>query len=50
MEVELQSTIEERNRARDDASHSSLAQEDVVVQARLDRDAVSTIRGQTKKK
>lgn len=40
MEVELQSTIEERNRARDDASHSSLAQDDVVAQARQDRDQV----------
>ncbi|XP_052902346.1 bicaudal D-related protein homolog isoform X2 [Anopheles moucheti] len=38
-EVELQSTIEERNQAREDASHSSLAQDETVVQARKDRDA-----------
>lgn len=39
-EIELQSALEERNRARNDASESSLAQDDVVVQAREDRDAV----------
>ncbi|XP_058058270.1 bicaudal D-related protein homolog isoform X2 [Anopheles bellator] len=38
-DVELQSTIEERNQAREDASHSSLAQDETVVQARKDRDA-----------
>ncbi|XP_053697946.1 bicaudal D-related protein homolog isoform X1 [Sabethes cyaneus] len=38
-EVELQSAIDERNQARDDASHSSLAQDETVVQARKDRDA-----------
>uniref|UniRef100_A0A182IRR1 Uncharacterized protein n=1 Tax=Anopheles atroparvus TaxID=41427 RepID=A0A182IRR1_ANOAO len=38
-DVELQSTIEERNQARKDASHSSLAQDETVVQARKDRDA-----------
>lgn len=38
-EVELNSAIEERDRARDDASHGSLAQDDVVTQARADRDA-----------
>ncbi|KAJ3618388.1 hypothetical protein MTP99_006388 [Tenebrio molitor] len=37
-EVELQAALEERDRARNDASHSSLAQEDVVVRAREDRD------------
>lgn len=37
-EVELHGAIEERDRARDDASHSSLAQDDVVIQARADRD------------
>uniref|UniRef100_A0A2M4BJ33 Putative rho-associated coiled-coil n=1 Tax=Anopheles marajoara TaxID=58244 RepID=A0A2M4BJ33_9DIPT len=38
-DVELQSTIEERNQAREDASHSTLAQDETVVQARKDRDA-----------
>lgn len=38
-DIELQSAIEERNQARDDASHSSLAQDETVVQARADRDA-----------
>lgn len=38
-EVELQSALDERNQARDDASHSSLAQDETVVQARQDRDA-----------
>ncbi|XP_055608874.1 bicaudal D-related protein homolog isoform X1 [Uranotaenia lowii] len=38
-DIELQSAIEERNQARDDASHSSLAQDETVVQARKDRDA-----------
>jgi coiled-coil domain-containing protein 64 len=38
MEVELQSAIEERNQAREDASHSSLAQDESVQQARKDRD------------
>lgn len=39
MEVELNSALEELGRARNDASESSLAQDDVVVQARHDRDA-----------
>lgn len=39
MEVELQSALEDRNRARNDASESTLAQDDVVTQARDDRDA-----------
>lgn len=38
-EVELESAIEERDHAREDASHGSLAQDDVVTQARADRDA-----------
>uniref|UniRef100_A0A2M4A127 Putative rho-associated coiled-coil n=4 Tax=Anopheles triannulatus TaxID=58253 RepID=A0A2M4A127_9DIPT len=38
-DVELQSTIEERNQAREDASHSTLAQDETVIQARKDRDA-----------
>ncbi|XP_058455218.1 bicaudal D-related protein homolog isoform X2 [Malaya genurostris] len=38
-EIELQSAIDERNQARDDASHSSLAQDETVIQARKDRDA-----------
>lgn len=37
-EVELQAVAEERDRARYDASNSSLAQDDVVVKAREDRD------------
>lgn len=44
MEVELNSALEERNRARNDASESSLAQDDVVTQARDDRDAAITRR------
>lgn len=44
MEIELQSTVEERNRARNDASEGSLAQDDVVTQAREDRDAAITRR------
>lgn len=44
MEVELNSALEERNRARNDASESSLAQDDVVSQAREDRDAAITRR------
>lgn len=43
-EIELQTALEERNRARNDASESSLAQDDVVVQARDDRDAAVTRR------
>lgn len=39
MDVELRSALEERNRAQADASESSLAQDDVVSQARIDRDA-----------
>lgn len=39
MDIELTSALEERNRARNDASESSLAQDDVVTQARDDRDA-----------
>ena len=38
MDVELQSAVEERDQARNDASGSSLAQDDVVAQARQDRD------------
>lgn len=38
MDVELASTLEERDQARNDASGSSLAQDDVVAQARQDRD------------
>lgn len=37
-EVELQAALEERDRARNDASHSSLAQDEVVAKARDDRD------------
>lgn len=44
MEVELNSALEERNRARNDASEGSLAQDDVVSQAREDRDAAITRR------
>lgn len=44
MEVELNSALEERNRARNDASESSLAQDDVVAQAREDRDTAITRR------
>ncbi|KAJ8911270.1 hypothetical protein NQ315_015273 [Exocentrus adspersus] len=38
-EVELAAALEERDRARHDASDSSLAQDEVVVKAREDRDA-----------
>lgn len=38
MDVELSSALEERDQARNDASGSSLAQDDVVAQARQDRD------------
>lgn len=38
MDVELKSALEDRNRAQADASESSLAQDDVVLQAREDRD------------
>ncbi|KAG5866863.1 hypothetical protein JTB14_008770 [Gonioctena quinquepunctata] len=38
-EVELTSALEERDRARHDASDSSLAQDDIVTKAREDRDA-----------
>lgn len=44
IEIELQSAIEERNRARQDASESNLAQDEVVVQARADRDAATARR------
>lgn len=44
MDVELNSALEERNRARNDASESSLAQDDVVAQAREDRDSAITRR------
>uniref|UniRef100_A0A1B0CR83 Bicaudal d-related protein 1 n=3 Tax=Lutzomyia longipalpis TaxID=7200 RepID=A0A1B0CR83_LUTLO len=37
-EVELSSALEERDQARKDASQSSLAQDEAVAQARLDRD------------
>ncbi|XP_031631852.1 bicaudal D-related protein homolog isoform X2 [Contarinia nasturtii] len=46
MEVELRSALEDRNRAQADASESSLAQDDVVSQARSDRD--SAIQRRTK--
>lgn len=36
--MELQAAVEERDRARNDASHSSLAQDDVVSKAREVRD------------
>lgn len=39
MDVELKSAFEDRNRAQADASESSLAQDDIVSQARNDRDA-----------
>lgn len=42
--IELQTALEERNRARNDASESSLAQDDVVTAAREDRDAAVTRR------
>lgn len=38
MDVELRSALEERNRAQADASEGNLAQDDVVAQARNDRD------------
>lgn len=38
MEVELHSALEGQNRAQADASETSLAHDDVVVQARIDRD------------
>lgn len=38
MEVELGSALEDRNRAQADASETSLAHDDVVAQARIDRD------------
>ncbi|XP_062533272.1 bicaudal D-related protein homolog isoform X2 [Armigeres subalbatus] len=38
-DIELQSAIEERNQARNDASDSTMAQDETVVQARKDRDA-----------
>uniref|UniRef100_V5H331 Bicaudal D-related protein n=2 Tax=Anoplophora glabripennis TaxID=217634 RepID=V5H331_ANOGL len=38
-EVELAAALEERDRARHDASDSSLAQDEVVAKARDDRDA-----------
>lgn len=38
MDVELKSALEDRNRAQADASETSLAQDDVVTQAREDRD------------
>lgn len=38
MDVELRSALEDRNRAQADASETSLAQDDVVTQARDDRD------------
>lgn len=38
MEVQLGSALEERDQARNDASNGSLAQDDVVAQARQDRD------------
>lgn len=41
-QVELQAALEERDRARNDASHSSLAGDEAVVKAREDRDAAVT--------
>lgn len=38
MDVELKSALEDRNRAQADASETSLAHDDVVTQARIDRD------------
>lgn len=46
MDVELRSALEDRNRAQADVSESSLAQDDVVSQAREDRD--SAIKRRTK--
>lgn len=46
MDVELKSALEDRNRAQADASETSLAQDDVVTQARVDRD--SAIQRRTK--
>lgn len=46
MDVELKSALEDRNRAQADASETSLAQDDVVTQARIDRD--SAIQRRTK--
>lgn len=46
MEVELRSALEDRNRAQADASENSLAHDDVVAQARIDRD--SAIQRRTK--
>lgn len=43
-EVELQATLEERDRARNDASHSSLAQDEAVSKAREIRDQAVTRR------
>lgn len=43
-EIELQSALEERNRARQDASESNLAQDEVVSVARSDRDAATARR------
>lgn len=43
-EIELQSALEERNRARQDASESNLAQDEVVASARVDRDAATARR------
>lgn len=40
--MELQAALEERNRARVDASHSSLAQDEVVIKAREIRDQAVT--------
>ncbi|KAK9754001.1 hypothetical protein QE152_g1671 [Popillia japonica] len=41
-EVELRAALEERDRARNDASHTSLAQDDVVLKAREVRDQAVT--------
>lgn len=43
-EIELESAKEDRNRARDDASSSTLAQDEIVTQARQDRDQVKQIK------
>ncbi|KRT79422.1 hypothetical protein AMK59_7123 [Oryctes borbonicus] len=41
-EVELQAALEERDRARNDASHTSLAQDEIVLKAREVRDHAVT--------
>lgn len=43
-EIELQSALEERNRARQDVSESNVAQDEIVAAARSDRDAATARR------